>query len=136
MRHSSIGQIVIAAMMGAGFVNGLAAQRRGTAGAISAISKEASTMPRQSKSVDTIPDPVAVRQWASLTAHLIEAFREDHRSPVANIEGDFSELEIRLRLTSRRDDVWVERKFTTAELLSLDAKATAKTLYDAAKRRL
>ena len=133
MRHSRIRQIVIAATMCAGFVNVLPAQQRGTGGA---APKETSTMSRESTSVDTLPDPAAVRQWASLTKHLLEAFREDHRSAAANIEGDFSALEIRVRLSSQRDDAWVERKFSAAELLRIDAKAMAKTLYDAAKRRL
>ena len=133
MRHNRIRRIAIAATMCAGFVNVLPAQQRGTRGA---APKEASTVSRESTSVDTLPDPAAVRQWASLTKHLLEAFREDHRSAAANIEGDFSALEIRVRLSSQRDDAWVERKFSAAELLRIDAKAMAKTLYDAAKRRL
>ena len=133
MRINRMVQFLIGATLGAGIANAGAAQKSG----VSALRPEEATTrtPARSQSVDTLPDPAAVRQWASLTAHILEAFQRDRRSPIANIEGDFSSLEIRIRLVSSREDAWVERKFTTAELMGIDAKAVAKTLYDEAKRR-
>ncbi len=98
---------------------------------------EATTQMRTPSEVaDTLPDRVLVTRWASLTARLLEEFQQDHRSPIANIEGDFSSLEMKIRLTSSREDAWVTRTFTATELLSADTKVTAKALYDAAKRKL
>jgi hypothetical protein len=89
----------------------------------------------ESEPTDTLPDPALVARWASLTAHLLEEFQQDHRSAIANIEGDFSALEMKIRLTSSREDAWVTRTFIAAELLSADTRAMAKALYGAAKRR-
>src|SRR2546423_608891 len=36
---------------------------------------------------DTLPDPALVVKWASLTKYLIDEFRIDQRSAIANIEG-------------------------------------------------
>jgi hypothetical protein len=94
------------------------------------------TMRMQSERTDTLPDPVLAKRWATLTANLLEDFWHDRRSPVANIEGDFSTLEMKIRLESSREDAWVTQSFTAAELLSADPKATAKALYDAATRKL
>jgi hypothetical protein len=84
----------------------------------------------------TLSDPVLVRRWASVWANLLEQFQKEQRSPVANIEGDFSELKMRVRLTSSRDDAWFTRTFTATELMNTDTKTTAEALYDSAKRKL
>ena len=84
--------------------------------------------------MDTLPDPTLIAKWSSLTAYLIEEFRIDHRSAIGNIEGDFSTLEIKLRVTPDREDGWVQRTFTERELRRGDLRAVAKTLYELAKR--
>jgi hypothetical protein len=84
----------------------------------------------------TLPDRALVTRWASLTAYLLDEFKQDNRTPVANIEGDFSSREVRVRVTSAREDVWVSKTLTEAELRTADMRAVAKTLYAAAKRKV
>jgi hypothetical protein len=129
----TVQSLAVAAMV-LGLANATPAQRPRTG----AKPAEDTTMKMRSRSepADTLPDPALVARWASLTAHLLAAFQQDHRSAVGNIEGDFSTLEMKIRLDSGREDAWVTRTFTAAELLSADTNAMAKALYAAAKRRL
>src|ERR1043166_865851 len=65
----------------------------------------------------TLPDRALVTRWASLTAYLLDEFKQDNRTPVANIEGDFSSREVRGRGTCAREGLWVWRPLTEAGLV-------------------
>lgn len=75
-------------------------------------------------------DQALVKRWAELFAAVLGEFQANHRDPVANIEGDFTERIIRVRRVSGADQ-WVERTLTKKELATEDLRALAKKLYEA-----
>lgn len=80
----------------------------------------------------TSEDQMLVRRWSELFANLLLEFRADHRDPVANIEGDFTTRELRIR-RSAGDDAWVKHTLTKQELATADLRALAKKLYSETK---
>jgi hypothetical protein len=78
-------------------------------------------------------DQALAKRWAELFANVVLEFKADHRSPVTNIEGDFSTREIRIRRTVGEDQ-WVDRTLTKDELATADLKALAKGLYGESKK--
>jgi len=78
---------------------------------------------------------ILAKRWAQLYADLIEQYRVDGRSAVANVEGDFSTREMRIRVASEDEAAWVSRTLTASELRTADIKAIASDLYAAAKKR-
>ncbi len=78
-------------------------------------------------------EQMLVTRWSQLFAAVLAEFQADHRSPVANIEGDFTTRELRIRRTVG-EDAWVTRTLTTQQLASADLRALAKRLYAESKR--
>ena len=78
-------------------------------------------------------DQALVRRWSELFAAVLGEFRADHRDPTANIEGDFTTREIRIRRTAGTD-AWVGRTLTKQDLATVDVRALAKKLYEESKR--
>ena len=76
-------------------------------------------------------DQALVKRWAELFAAVLGEFRDDHRDPTANVEGDFSTREIRIRRLT--GDGWVDRTLTKQELATADLRALAKRLYQDSK---
>ena len=75
------------------------------------------------------------KRWAQLYAYLIEQYRVDGRSAIANVEGDFSTREMRIRIVPEDEAAWVSRTLSEKELRTADIKRIAADLYSAAKKR-
>ena len=78
-------------------------------------------------------DRALAKRWAELFAAVIGEFQADHRDLTANIQGDFSTREIRIRRTTGTDR-WVGQTLTRQELATADLRALAKRLYEESKQ--
>jgi len=78
-------------------------------------------------------DQALIRRWSELFAAVLGEFQADHRDPVANIEGDFTTREIRIRRFTGGEQ-WVGRTLTKRELATSNLRALAKRLYRESKR--
>jgi hypothetical protein len=81
----------------------------------------------------TPEDQALAKRWAELFAAVIVEFQADHRDMTANIEGDFSTRQIRVRRTTGTD-AWVSKTLTRQELATGDLRALAKRLYAQSKQ--
>jgi hypothetical protein len=79
-------------------------------------------------------DQALAKRWAELFANVLVEFKADNRDPIANIEGDFSTRELRIRRTVGEDQ-WVDRTLTKKELATADLRALAKRLYEESKKQ-
>jgi len=74
-----------------------------------------------------------VKRWAQLFAYVLDEFKADKRDPTANIEGDFSTREIRIRSPRADRETWAGRNLTEQELATSDLRSLARELYSAAR---
>lgn len=77
-----------------------------------------------------------VKRWAELFSYVIAEFQKDHRDVTANIEGDYSTLDIRIHKLQGAEKDWVTRRLTVEELRSADLRALATRLYASSKEPL
>jgi len=83
----------------------------------------------QSVRQDVPLDRELVRRWAELFSYVITEFRDDHRDATAEIEADYSTLDLRIHKLQGAENDWVGRRLTVEELRTADLRVLAKRLY-------